>query len=80
MVNSERSIPPVGSPARQQLVASLASQVTSSVGKAGDLERQSWICTHTHIHGIAPLEYDIRPVPEALYLEVLTEARQQQAA
>lgn len=79
MVNPERSIPPVGTPARQQLVDSLASQVISTVGKAGDLERQSWVCTHSHIHGVAPLEYDIRHVPEALYLEVLAKARQQQA-
>ena len=76
MVSPEQSIPPVGTPERQQLVATLASQVISAVGEKGDLERQSWVQLHTHIHGVAPLEYDIRHVPEALYLEVLAKARQ----
>ena len=79
MVSPEQSIPAEGSPARQQLVATLASQVLSIAGKTGDLERQSWVQLHTHIHGVAPVEYDIRQVPEALYLEVLAKARQQQA-
>lgn len=78
MVNPEQSIPPVGTPARQQLVDSLASQVISAVGETGNLERQSWVQLHTHIHGVEPLEYDVRHIPEALYLEVLAKARQQQ--
>lgn len=79
MLNPEQSIPPGGSRARQQLVAALANQVISVVGKAGDLERQCWVQLHTHLHGVAPLEYDIRHVPEELYLEVLAKAHQQQA-
>ncbi len=79
MVSPEQSIPPAGTPARQQLVETLAHQVLSVAGTAGDLERQSWVQLHIHIHGMAPLEYDIRHVPEDLYLEVLAKARQQQA-
>jgi len=78
MVSPEQSIPPVGTPERQQLVDTLASQVISTVRKTGDLKRQSWVQLHTHIHGGAPMEYDIRHVPEELYLEVLAKARQQQ--
>ncbi len=76
MANPEQSLPPVHTVARQQLVETLADQVLSAVGHHGELERQSWLQIHTHIHGTAPLEYDIRPVPEALYLEVLAKARQ----
>ena len=78
MVNSDPSIPAEGTPDRQRLVEHLASQVLRVAGKTRDLERQSWVCIHTHIHGVAPLEYDVRHVPEALYLQVLAKARQQQ--
>lgn len=77
VVHPEQSIPPMGTSERQQLVDALASQVISAVGETGDLERQSWVQLHIHIHGVAPLEYDIRHVPEELYLEVLAKARQQ---
>ena len=79
MISPEQSIPPAGSLARQRLVETLASQTISIAGKTGDLERQSWVQLHIHIHGMAPVEYDIRHVPEDVYLEVLAKVRQQQA-
>lgn len=30
---------------------------------------------HRHVHGVLPSEYDIRDVPEPLYLAVLAERR-----
>jgi hypothetical protein len=36
-----------------------------------DPERNCWMAVHRHVHGVLPSEYDIREVPEALYLAVL---------
>jgi hypothetical protein len=36
-----------------------------------DPERNCWLAVHRHVHGVLPSEYDIREVPEALYLAVL---------
>jgi hypothetical protein len=35
------------------------------------------LAVHRHEHGVLPSEYDIRDVPEALYLAVLAERRAQ---
>lgn len=47
---------------------------------APDPERNCWLAVHSHVHGILPSEYDIREVPEDLYLAVLNERRRQDSA
>jgi hypothetical protein len=41
-----------------------------------DPERNCWLAVHRHVHGVLPSEYDIREVPEDLYLEVLAARKQ----
>jgi hypothetical protein len=41
-----------------------------------DPERNCWLVVHRHVHGVLPSEYDIREVPEDLYLAVLAARRQ----
>lgn len=41
-----------------------------------DPERNCWLVVHRHTHGVLPSEYDIREIPEDLYLEVLAERRE----
>ena len=48
-------------------------------GSASDAERNCWMAVHQHVHGVLPSEYDIREVPEDLYLAVLALRRQQEA-
>jgi hypothetical protein len=57
----------------QQLVA--ASHTFDASGQ--DAERNCWLAVHQHAHGVLPSEYDIREVPEALYLAVLALRRSQ---
>lgn len=63
-------------PADPDLVAHLAEAAREFDATASDLERNCWMAVHRHVHGVLPSEYDIREVPEALYLAVL-EARRQ---
>ncbi len=58
----------------QQLVE--ASRAFDATGN--DAERNCWLAVHQHVHGVLPSEYDIREVPEDLYLAVL--ARRQSGA
>lgn len=46
-------------------------------GTASDAERNCWMAVHQHVHGVPPSEYDIREVPEDLYLAVLALRKQQ---
>lgn len=39
------------------------------------IERNCWLAVHRHTHGVLPSEYDIREIPEDLYLAVLGRAR-----
>ena len=52
-----------------------ASREFDATGK--EPERNCWMAVHRHVHGVPPSEYDIREVPEDLYLAVL-EARRAQ--
>jgi hypothetical protein len=45
-----------------------------------DPERNCWMAVHRHVHGVLPSEYDIREVPEELYLAVLSGRRAADAA
>lgn len=48
-------------------------------GTASDAERNCWMAVHQHVHGVLPSEYDIREVPEELYLAVLALRKQRDA-
>ncbi|MCS5699935.1 hypothetical protein NZK32_12895 [Cyanobium sp. FGCU-52] len=57
------------------LTRRLAEESRSFDATAADAERNCWMVVHRHVHGVLPSEYDIRDVPEALYLAVLGERR-----
>ncbi|MEB3261094.1 MAG: hypothetical protein VKP63_10765 [Cyanobacteriota bacterium] len=53
------------------LVAQLAEASREFDATGADPERNCWLVVHRHVHGVLPSEYDIREVPEELYLAVL---------
>lgn len=53
------------------LVNQLVAESHTFDGTAPDPERNCWMAVHRHVHGVLPSEYDIREIPEALYLAVL---------
>ena len=59
----------------EDLVLDLAQQSFAFDATASDPERNCWMVVHRHAHGVLPSEYDIREVPEDLYLEVLEQRR-----
>jgi hypothetical protein len=61
----------------EALIARLASQSREFDGTGRDPERNCWMAVHRHVHGVLPSEYDIREVPEELYLAVLAARREQ---
>lgn len=54
-----------------RLVQELAQASLEFDATGADPERNCWMAVHRHVHGVLPSEYDIREVPEALYLAVL---------
>ena len=58
------------------LVTRLAQESFGFDATSRDPERNCWMVVHRHVHGVLPSEYDIREVPEDLYLAVLAERRQ----
>lgn len=58
-----------------ELVQELARASLAFDGTGADPERNCWMAVHRHVHGVLPSEYDIREVPEALYLAVLDARR-----
>jgi hypothetical protein len=60
----------------KELIENLAEASMTFDATGKDLERNCWMAVHQHVHGVLPSEYDIREVPEELYLAVLA-ARQQ---
>ncbi len=36
-----------------------------------DIERYCWMVVHEYLHGAMPVEYDVRDIDEALFLNVL---------
>ena len=62
-------------PVDPDLVARLAEAAREFDATAADLERNCWMVVHRHILGFLPVEYDIREVPESLYLAVLAARR-----
>jgi hypothetical protein len=59
----------------EALVQRLAEASREFDGTGADPERNCWMAVHRHVHGVLPSEYDIREVPEALYLAVLERRR-----
>jgi hypothetical protein len=62
------------------LVQQLALASCDFDATGADPERNCWLAVHRHVHGVLPSEYDIREVPEALYLAVLAARRQMDRA
>jgi hypothetical protein len=62
---------PLIDPADRALVERLADASREFDQSGPDPERNCWLAVHRHVHGVLPSEYDIREVPEALYLAVL---------
>jgi hypothetical protein len=58
-------------PTDASLVSQLAEASREFDETGPDPERNCWMAVHRHVHGVLPSEYDIREVPEALYLAVL---------
>jgi hypothetical protein len=58
-------------PADPDLVQQLALASRDFDATGADPERNCWLAVHRHVHGVLPSEYDIRDVPEELYLAVL---------
>lgn len=63
-------------PADADLVVQLAHASREFDATGADPERNCWLAVHRHVHGVLPSEYDIREVPEDLYLAVLAYRRQ----
>jgi predicted RNA-binding protein associated with RNAse of E/G family len=61
---------------REALVQRLALESRDFEGTSKDPERNCWLVVHRHAHGVLPSEYDIRDVPEDLYLDVLARRRE----
>jgi hypothetical protein len=59
-----------------ELVGRLAEAAREFDATASDPERNCWMAVHRHVHGVLPSEYDIREVPEDLYLAVLARRRE----
>ena len=68
--------PTDGTAADAMLVARLVEASRSFDPTCPDPERNCWLAVHRHVHGVLPSEYDIREVPEDLYLAVLAARRQ----
>jgi hypothetical protein len=58
-------------PPDPQLVRQLAEASRELDGSSADPERNCWRVVHRHVHGFLPAEYDIREIPEELYIAVL---------
>ncbi len=58
-------------PTDQALLAQLEEASREFDATGADPERNCWLAVHRHVHGVLPSEYDIREVPEDLYLAVL---------
>jgi hypothetical protein len=58
-------------PTDPALLAQLVEASREFDATGADPERNCWLAVHRHVHGVLPSEYDIREVPEDLYLAVL---------
>jgi hypothetical protein len=70
---------PSTDPTDLTLLQALADASREFDQTAPDPERNCWMVVHRHVHGMLPTEYDIREVPEALYLAVLEQRKTQKS-
>ena len=49
-------------------------------GNVAEIERSCWMVVHEYMHGVMPVEYDIRDIDEDLYLSILEIARNESSA
>ena len=68
-------IPANGDPVElePQLIKRLVAESLAFDDTHADTQRTCWLVVHRHVHGVLPSEYDIRDIPEELYLAVLAE-------
>ena len=68
-------VPASGEPAELdlQLIERLAEESLGFDSTNADPQRNCWLAVHRHVHGVLPSEYDIREIPEELYLAVLAQ-------
>ncbi len=66
--------------ATPELIAQLAEESRQFDATGADPERNCWLVVHRHHHGVLPSEYDIREIPEDLYLAVLAARRAREQA
>ncbi len=76
MVRSPMTALPPDSIPTDELVNRLAEESRLFDATARDPERNCWLVVHRHAHGVLPSEYDIRDVPEDLYLAVLASRKE----
>lgn len=62
------------------LIEQLAQESRQFDGTGADPERNCWLVVHRYQHGVLPSEYDIREIPEDLYLAVLAARRASEPA
>ena len=67
-------------PGAAGLIEQLAQESRQFDATGADPERNCWLVVHRHHHGVLPSEYDIREIPEDLYLAVLAARRASEAA
>ena len=67
-------------PAPAGLIEQLAEESRQFDGTGADPERNCWLVVHRYHHGVLPSEYDIREIPEDLYLAVLAARRASEPA
>ncbi len=58
-----------------ELLQRLGLEARQLEATSRDLERNCWMIAHRHVHGVLPSEYDIREVPEELFLALLEWSR-----
>jgi hypothetical protein len=69
------AIDPPEAESSAELVARLAQDSRAFEATGAEPERNCWLAGPRHVHGVLPSEYDIREVPEDLYLAVLAHRR-----
>ena len=63
-------------PISDEIVNKLALEAIQISGeKLSEIEKCCWMVVHEYIHGVMPVEYDVREIDECLYLSVLKKVR-----
>ena len=66
----------IGRNANDDLVTRLALRAIEVQGScSNEIQRYCWMAVHEYLHGVMPVEYDIREIDEDLYVSVLELAK-----